>query len=86
MNQKREAERPQQDRRPKVQNRDLKHAMNKLNLPTFDGSNKVLARAWIHKLDTYLTLKPMSETEAIRFATTYLEGAAYDWWHHGLVT
>ena len=86
MNQKREAERPQHDRRPRMQNRDLKHAMNKLTLPTFDGGNKTTARAWIHKLDTYLTLKPMTETEAIRFATMHLEGAAYDWWHHGLVT
>ena len=86
MNQKREAGRPQHDRRPRMQNRDLKHAMNKLTLPTFDGSSKTTARAWIHKLDTYLTLKPMTETEAIRFATMHLEGAAYDWWHHGLVT
>ena len=59
--------------------------MNKLTLPTFDGSSKTSARAWIHKLDTYLTLKPMSETEAIRFATMHLERAAYDWWHHRLV-
>lgn len=86
MNQKREVERPHQDRRPKMQNRDLKHAMNKLTLPTFDGSNRTSARAWIRKLDTYLTLKPMTETEAIRFSTMHLEGAAYDWWHHGLVT
>ena len=60
--------------------------MNKLSLPTFDGSIKTSVRAWIHKLDTYLTLKPMSETEGIKFATMHLEGAAYDWWHHGLVT
>ena len=69
-----------------MQNRDLKPTMNKLALPTFDGSNKTTARAWIHKLDTYLTLKPMMEIEAIRFATMHLEGATYDWWHHGLVT
>ena len=62
MNQKREAEKSQQDRRPRMQNKDLKHAMNKLTLPTFDGSGKTTARAWIHKLDTYLTLKPMTET------------------------
>lgn len=51
MNQKRENERPQQDKRPRAQNRDLKHAMNKSSLPTFDGSNKTSARAWLHKLD-----------------------------------
>ena len=60
--------------------------MNKLSFPTFDGSSKTSARAWIHKLDTYLTLKPMSEMEAIRFAMMHLEGVAYDSWDHGLVT
>ena len=60
--------------------------MNKLTHPTFDGSGQTSARAWIHKLDTYLTLKPMAEAETIRFATMHLEGATYDWWHHRLVT
>lgn len=75
-----------QDRRPKTQNKDLKHTTNKLSLPTYDGSNKTTAQAWIHKLGTFLTLKPMKETEAIKFPTMHLDGAAYVWWHHGLVT
>lgn len=45
LNQKREAKRSQPDRRPRIQNRDLKHAMTKLSLPTFDGSSKTSARA-----------------------------------------
>ena len=79
LNQKREVDRQQQERRPKALNRDLKHVMNKLTLPTFDGNGQTSARAWIHKLDTYLTLKPIAEAEAIRFVTMHLEGAAYDW-------
>ena len=86
LNQKREADRQQRDRRPRAPNRDLKHAMNKLTLATFDGSSQTAARVWIHKLDTYLTLEPMAKVEAIRFSTMHLEGAAYDWQHRGLVT
>ncbi|KAH9293543.1 hypothetical protein KI387_041248, partial [Taxus chinensis] len=85
--QRRDNMRVGQDRRPRAQqNRDLQHVTNKVTLSTFDGSGKISARAWIHKLDTYLTLKPMREQEAIQFATLHLEGVAYDWWHHGLVT
>ena len=43
-------------------------------------------QAWIHKLDTFLALRPMSETDAIRYATFHLEGATHDWWSHGMVT
>jgi hypothetical protein len=28
----------------------------------------------------------MIETEAISFVTLHLEGEAYEWWYHGLVT
>ena len=52
----------------------------------FDGSGKMTAQAWISKLDTFLTLRPMAERDAIRYATLHLEGVAYDWWHHGLVS
>lgn len=60
--------------------------MNKPSLSTFDGNSKTSAKAWIHKLDTYLALKLMLETEGIKFAMMHLEGATYDWWHHGLIT
>ena len=28
----------------------------------------------------------MTENEAIKFATLYLDGEAHEWWYHGLVT
>jgi hypothetical protein len=28
----------------------------------------------------------MREMDAVKFATMYLEGKAYDWWYHGLTT
>ena len=43
-------------------------------------------RAWVHKLETFLMLKPILEEKAIRFTTVHLEGVTYEWWHHGLVT
>lgn len=85
--QRREHHRGRQDWRPRHNNNsDLKHATNRLTLAMFDGSGKVTAQAWISKLDTFLTLRPMAEEDAIRYATLHLEGAAYDWWHHGMVT
>lgn len=41
--QRREHYKLRQDRRPRNQNRDLKHATNKITLPTFDGGGKVTA-------------------------------------------
>lgn len=52
VSQRREHARAKQDRRPRNQNRDLEDATSKLTLPLFDGSGKVTARSWIHKLDT----------------------------------
>ena len=52
----------------------------------FDGNGKSIAQSWIHKLDTFLALQPMTEEEAIKYATLHLEGAAHEWWYHGLVT
>ena len=74
------------DRRPRGQNNELKHATGKLTLTTFDGSSKMTVQAWIHKLDTFLALRPMTEVEAIKYAMLHLEGAAHDWWYHGMVT
>lgn len=66
--------------------RDLHQAINKVMLPHFDGSDSSSARAWIQKLDNYLALRPMTEEEAIKFATLHLDGVAHEWWYHGLVT
>jgi len=37
-------------------------------------------------IDTYLQLNPMLEAKAIKFTTLHLEGEAYEWWYHVLVT
>ena len=55
-------------------------------MPYYDGSNKCIVRSWFQKLDNYLSLRPMPEEDAIRFATLHLEGATHKWWYHGLVT
>ena len=57
-----------------------------LTLPSFDGSGHMIAQAWIHKLDTFLALRPMLEIDAIKYATLHLEGTTHDWWSHGMVT
>ena len=43
------------------------------------------ARAWIHKVDTFLSLKTMTEFEALKYATLHLDGATHDWWTHGMI-
>ena len=43
---------------------EYKDALNKIPLPTFDGNGQMSARSWIHKLDTFLSLKPMEEDKA----------------------
>jgi hypothetical protein len=74
---------PKQYQRP---NYELERRVGKMEIPYFDGSSKVVAQAWVQKLDTYLQLNPMREIDAIKFATMYLEGKAHDWWYHGLTT
>ena len=69
-----------QNRRPRGEDNELKRATRKLSLTTFDGSSRMTAQVWIHKLDTFLALRPMIEVEAIKYATLYLEGDAHDWW------
>ena len=65
---------------------DYQQTLGKISMPYYDGSNKCTARSWVQKLDNYLSLRPMPEEDAIRFATLHLEGAAHEWWYHGLVT
>ena len=66
--------------------RELKNKISKFIAPTFDGTNKILARAWLKKLHTFFTLNPMQESDVVKFASLHLEDAAYDWWYHGMTT
>jgi len=63
---------------------DKKH-LQKMQVPMFDG-NTHTPRAWLQKLQTYFTLFPMRETDAIIFSSLYLDGIAYEWWHNGFTT
>ena len=49
-----------------------------LFLPTFDGTSKHIAKAWVEKLDTYFQLHKVSEMEAIKIAALHLEGEAQE--------
>jgi hypothetical protein len=66
-------------------NIDFIWKVSKLTIPSFDGSSKCIARAWVQKLDTCYKLNQMIEKEVINFATLRLEAEAHKWWHHGLV-
>jgi hypothetical protein len=65
---------------------DFIKKVGKLNIPTFDRSSRFLAQAWVQKINTYLNLNPMTESEAINFTTLHLDGEAHEWWYYGLVT
>jgi hypothetical protein len=65
---------------------EFERRVGKIEIPYFDGTAKMIAQAWVQKLDTYLQLNPMREMEAIKFSTMYLDGKAHDWWYHGLTT
>ena len=43
-------------------------------MPTFDGTSKHTAKAWVEKLDTYFQLHKVSEMKAIKIAELHLEG------------
>jgi hypothetical protein len=68
------------------QNFDLLPKLGKLTISSFDGSNRCTTQAWVHKLDTYFHINPITEAEAIKFATQHLDGEAHEWWYHGQVT
>jgi hypothetical protein len=68
------------------QNNDLAQKPGKLSIPSFDGCNRSTTRAWGQKLDTYFQINPMTEAEAIKFATLHFDGEAHEWWYHGFVT
>jgi hypothetical protein len=67
-------------------NYEFERRAGKMEIPYFDGMDKMTAQAWVQKLDTYLQINPMREMEAIKFTTMYLDGKAHDWWYHGLTT
>lgn len=69
-----------------VDKRDLQKKLSRMQVPLYDGSDKMIARACLQKLQTYVTLSPMIEEDTMQFTTLHLEGVAYDWWHHGLIT
>jgi len=46
--------------------------MGRLFLPTFDGSSKSSAKAWVEKLDVYFQLKQMKEGEKIKISMLHL--------------
>ena len=64
--------------RQQPQRTELQQVANKMTLEHFDGFERVKTRAWIHKLDTYLALRPLSEVDAIRFGVFHLDRAAHD--------
>ena len=67
-------------------NFELQKTLVKLTFPSFDGARGCLARIWVHKLDTYYQINPMTETYATKLATLHLDREAHEWWYHGLVT
>ena len=66
------------------QERGLREEINKVSLPKFDGLERTTTHSWVQMLDTYLSLKPMTEKGAIHFFFLHLRGVAQDWWQHDL--
>jgi hypothetical protein len=54
--------------------------------PLFYGSSRCTTQEWVHKLDTYFHLNPMTKADAINFSTVHFDGEAHEWWYHGLLT
>jgi hypothetical protein len=60
--------------------------VEKLFIPSFDGSSKSTNRSWVHKWDTCFQINPVIDEKAVKFSTLHLDGEAHEWWYHGLVT
>lgn len=69
-----------------TQNYELQRTIGRMYFPTFDGTAKCTARAWVEKMDTYFQLNWIVKQEAIKMAVLHLEGEAHDWCFHGLTT
>jgi hypothetical protein len=65
---------------------ELGHKVGRMEIPHFDGSNKISAKAWVQKMDAFLQLNPMEEEKAIKFVTLHLNGKVHDRWFHGMTT
>lgn len=52
----------------------------------FDRGEKLSARAWLQKLQTYLSIYPMDEEGGIKTTSMCLDGISYEWWHNGHTT
>jgi hypothetical protein len=80
--------RPREAQRGNVQTQNIYYIkkVGKLNIPTFDDSSRCSAQAWVQNLNTYFKLNPMTELEAISFATLHLDWEAHECWYHGSVT
>lgn len=48
-----------------ISGRELKNKISKFVAPTFDGTSKISARAWLQKLQTFFTLNPMKEHDVV---------------------
>jgi hypothetical protein len=72
--------------RAMTQNFELQCTLGKVTIPNFVGGSKCSARSWVQKLNTYLQLHQMTETDVIKLATLHLDVEAHEWWYHGLVT
>jgi hypothetical protein len=57
---------------------ELGSKATKMEMPTFDGTNQILAKEWVKKLDVYLQLTTMEEGNSIKYATLHLMGKAHD--------
>ena len=58
--------------------------MEKLTIPSFDGSSQISTSSWLQKLSVYFQLNPMVEEDALKMSILHLEGEASDWWFHGI--
>ena len=77
--------RPQAQVRQGTQSAEYEDALNKISVQIFSGIEGIATRSRVHKLHTFLALKPIKE-RTIQLATIHLEGVAYDWWYQGLVS
>ena len=73
-----------ENNRSLYQNKELKCAIGKVPLLTFDGSSQSSINTWVQKLDVYFQLNPMVEEDALKMAILHLEGDSNEWWFHGL--
>ena len=62
-----------------TQNYELQKTVGMLTIPHFKGSRGCSTRIWVHKLDTYFQLNPMTNVDAIKLATLHLDEEVHEW-------